>query len=131
MTTAPFNMDEFVMPKQEKIPAATMTALIAELKRYVRHFPTESGCKMGDRLRYTLGATTLRTALVPANFPNDSDVLEVPLDGVYVPETKEVQTIVETIHTLLSSLPGNRLKYMTSYIDDVIWNVCAEIPGAC
>jgi hypothetical protein len=114
---------------QISIKAPLRDIILEAIWKYVLLFPHEDGPTIGDRLRYKLGATTARTALVPAEFPNDSDELGFPLDIVYEPETAAVRDIVESIHKMLSALPGDRLQYLHSYFK-LIGIITYEIQGA-
>ena len=116
--------------KQIALPEPTKLALQAEVLKYVALFPTESGYLLGDRLRYTLFASTARKSLVPPEIPNDSDELEFPLDVVYDGETAAIAVVVATINAMLQALGEPRLQYLNAYTE-VIERITWEIPGAC
>ena len=116
--------------KQLALPESVRLSLHKEVMKYVSLFPTESGYLMGDRLRYTLFASTARKSLVPPEIPDDSDELEFPLDVVYDGETTEIAAVVATINTILQALGNPRLQYIAAYTE-VIERIMWEIPGAC
>ena len=115
---------------QLALPEPVRRVLHAEVMKYVSLFPTESGYLLGDRLRYTLFASTARKSLVPPEIPDDSDELEFPLDVVYEGETAEIATVVATINATLQALGGPRIQYLHAYTN-VIERITWEIPGAC
>lgn len=115
--------------KQLVLPVTVSNSLYSELWNYRALFPNEKGHEIGDRLRYKLGATTARKCLVPAEIPDDSDMLEFPLDSIYVPENEEVVKVVATINSLLLSLEGQKLQYLQAYFD-IIQDITTQILGA-
>lgn len=115
--------------RQIALPESIRISLHNEVMKYIALFPKENSYEMGNRLRYTLGATTARKSLVPPEIPNDSDELEFPLDIIYVPETEEIATVVTAINNLLQGLDTPKLQYLDAYFA-IIMNITYKIPGA-